>query len=1043
MFLTTIEKPWYLLLLLVLPWIWIWGRQSLSGLGRWRRAFALVLRSVVIVLIVLALAEAQWQRKNERMTVTYLLDQSESIPPDQREAMAEYVVSDVEKFRDAAASDRASVIVFGRQAHIEVPPLDDDLPLVHRLEAVGALKRDATNLESALRLAQATFPEDSSRRVVIVSDGNENLGNALRIARSMAADGVGMDVVPIWINRDKDVSVERMALPSGIRIDQPFDARVVVENLSTGEAPDTAPPPTDSKGRDSDDVMPGAIAGRLRVVRRQGKDQVVLLESPVLLPPGKSVFSFHDKLKSSDFYEYSAQFIADNPQQNLVAQNDIARSFTHVQGTGKVLLIEDFSHRKADGSGEFSLLADRLRGLGLEVVVQFSNELFTSLAELQPYDTVILANVPRSGGSTSEVQSFSDAQIKMLVQNTQQMGSGLIMLGGPESMGPGGWGNTELEKAMPVNFHVKNAKVKATGALAMVMHASEIPEGNHWQKVIGIEALKSLGPHDYAAVVQWDGRQGRESWLWGGRNGFLTVGGNSLTMRRRLDQMTPGDMPDFEPSLRMARAAFASLPNVGVKHMICISDGDPTSPTQSTLQGLKQLGVKVTTVAVGAHGPPGHATMQHVAKVTGGRYYVVRSPNALPKIYQKEARVVSRPLIVEKDLQPTLVSNHEILKGIDALPPLRGFVMTTTKENPLVEVSVLSPFPEVRENATLLAGWSFGLGRSVVFTSDAGYRWATEWADWPGYDKFFGQLVRWSMRPVGETGNFSIATERLDGTTRVVVDALDKDEEFLNFLNLSVSVVDPSMTAQQFNMRQVAPGRYQADVPTGSAGNYFFHVMPAPGLSPLRTGVNIPYSAEFRDRQTNRQLLKQLADIQPAGGKRGLMRGGNEPAPMDQQFQDDTFRRDLADAVSSNFIWPWLLLVAGCLFFGDVFVRRVAMDFAWIGEKIRHWASRWRRHDEPVEWEEPMERLRSRKAAVRTELDERRAATRFQVDDDEEVDTSVLEQENSSAEVRDRPRRPAASVEVDAEEDHSYTARLKRAKQDAMRNREGKGPKGR
>ena len=72
----------------------------------------------------------------------------------------------------------------------------------------------------------------------------------------------------------------------------------------------------------------------------------------------------------------------------------------------------------------------------------------------------MLANVPRA---TSDEVSFSDEQIDMLVRNTQQMGAGLVMLGGPDSFGAGGWTGTELEKAMPVDFQIRNAEVGPRG----------------------------------------------------------------------------------------------------------------------------------------------------------------------------------------------------------------------------------------------------------------------------------------------------------------------------------------------------------------------------------------------------------------------------------------------------------------------------------------------------------------------------------------------------------------------------------------------------
>ena len=65
------------------------------------------------------------------------------------------------------------------------------------LESLFELRTDATNIASALKLAQASFPEDSAKRIVIVTDGNENLGDARTVARTLADDGIGIDVVPI------------------------------------------------------------------------------------------------------------------------------------------------------------------------------------------------------------------------------------------------------------------------------------------------------------------------------------------------------------------------------------------------------------------------------------------------------------------------------------------------------------------------------------------------------------------------------------------------------------------------------------------------------------------------------------------------------------------------------------------------------------------------------------------------------------------------------------------------------------------------------
>ncbi len=183
----------------------------------------------------LALAGVQLVWVSDRVTVMYLLDQSESIPQAKRQVMLDYVIRSVRRHRDRAREDRAGIVVFGRDASIEIPPFDDDIPELRRLESLRG-RADATNLEAALNLAQASMPEDTSRRIVIVTDGNENVGQARKLAARVADSGIGIDVVPVLLEASNEVLVEKIDLPNNIRKGQPFEARVVVNNYSEGDS---------------------------------------------------------------------------------------------------------------------------------------------------------------------------------------------------------------------------------------------------------------------------------------------------------------------------------------------------------------------------------------------------------------------------------------------------------------------------------------------------------------------------------------------------------------------------------------------------------------------------------------------------------------------------------------------------------------------------------------------------------------------------------------------------------------------------------------
>jgi len=1007
----TFSAPGYFALLAILPVLWWFSVRRLALLGPVRRWIVIGLRTLVVLLLIVALAEIQTVRVSERLTVIYVVDQSLSIPAAQRRAMIEHVNGAIVKHRQD--DDRVGVVVFGRDAAIEVPPFDDDVRMSLVVESL--LDPDFTNLAGAMKLAQASFPEDAAKRIVLISDGNENVGDVAEQALGLAAAGIGIDVVPVRYSNRSEVAVERLTVPGDVRRGQPFDMKVVITNTAE-------PNNADSEDHSRD------ISGKLVVSQVIGGEPREISRKQVTLPPGKKVFTVRQEIDEPSFYTYEARFVPDRPEDDTMQQNNRATGFTNVRGKGRALLIENYEYSENRPTGEHAALVRALLRQGIEVEVHQSDQAFTGLDELQQFDTVLLANVPR--------EHFTDGQMEMLVSNTQHMGAGLVMLGGPNSCGAGGWANTEVEKALPLDFQIKSAKVVPRGALVMLIHACEIPDGNHWQKVIAHEAVKVLGARDYCGVLYWG--NGGTQWMW--RNGLLTVGGNRNRMMALVDQMTPGDMPDFDPALKMAVAGFQKVPDAAVQHMIIISDGDPTPPTWSVIRNLKSMKVTISTAAVGSHGQAGSQLLADIAADTGGKYYAVRNANALPQIFQREARRVARPLIWDKrPVRPNVQFPHEMVSGVEDLPPLDGFVMTTKKDNLLVDISLTSPEPAAGLNNTILASWTYGLGKAVVFTSDTGALWTSGWTGTPVYDKLFGQIVRWSMRPSGQSGNFSVATEVEDEQVRVVVTALNENDEFYNFLSISSIAVGPDMKPMPLELQQTAPGRYVGTFPAKGTGSHLLNITTTvPSADDptkrqpvsIRAGVNVPYSDEFRDRAANEALLGELAKIEPKGGKSGLV---IEPSADDKQSDGllavNTFRHgELAKATSSQDVWYFVVLLASGLFFFDVFFRRVQVSLAWVPPMAgRAWNFVLRRDGKPVVVE-TMQRLRSRKAEVTGHIEQLRADARFEAPPETTANVELLdEQPGQATSAITRPTGPEDPTSPKTDEE-SYTERLLRAK---------------
>lgn len=216
------------------------------------------------------------------------------------------------------------------------------------------------------------------------------------------------------------------------------------------------------------------------------------------------------------------------------------------------------------------------------------------------------------------------------------------------------------------------------------------------------------------------------------------------------------------------------------------------------------------------------------------------------------------------------------------------------KENELVEAPIISPLPTGQVDP-VLAHWTFGPGRSVAFTSDAGRRWTTAWRDWDNYTASWSQVIHWFVRPTGDR-NLNLSVRREGGQIKIVVDALDKSDEFLNFLRIAGNVAKPGPTNQAVELAQTAPGRYETTVEGAEArGNYFVNLA-ALGTdktrSMLSTGISVPYSDEYRELKSNPATLETIASLTDGQVLSWKYRHDGEPDVARTLDQADAFRRD-------------------------------------------------------------------------------------------------------------------------------------------------------
>ena len=797
-------------------------------------------------------------------------------------------------------------MVFGRNAAVELPPRMS-VPFEGVINS--QVSRDATNLEQTLSLSAAIVPEENAGRVVLISDGTETEGRLAAEIDRLRGRGIRVDVLPVDYSGGDEVWLERLDLPRFVRQGETYEAGVVLSSLKEGK-------------------------GTL-VLTENGQE---VASEPVEYDAGKNRYTFPVRLRGPGYYEYAATIrpaddAAGNPADGL-AENNTALNYLYLEGAGKVLVVTDPAGDPRDIESFVAAAREGER----EVTTLDGYAFPRDVLSLMPYDLIVFAGVPADAFDAAQLQSVRDA--------VRDLGTGFLMLGGPGSFGAGGYQNTPVEEALPVDMDITRRKVLPKGALVVILHTCEFPQGNTWGKRICKRAIQVLGDQDECGVLVADYIDGEE-WLF-----ELTPAGRYPELVPKINAARIGDMPDFAQTMRAGLDALKES-DASAKHMIIISDGDPQPPSPALVREYADAEIAISTVAIFPHGGDRNSinTMRGIAAGTGGRFYLPDDPSELPGIFIKEAKTLRRTLIQNKTVVPEVATSHPILKGLGELPPVRGYVLTTPK-NKLDQQILHTPSDEKvapGEYDPVLAVQQFGLGRTGAFTADLGPNWGADWVTWDGYGPFVRQLVTHLGR-VRKQGHLRMSTYTDGSDGVVVVEDFHPDERFLE---IAVTVSGPREKSESAPLVQVGPRRYQARVPLWGKGRYQVigaasvagggaaePVAPATAADPnvpmgtvagandaiaeapaddateqVAGGFILPYSAEYLRFRSDPIVLKGVADS--TGGR--VLDG--DPETMGTLFTEDREPKR-----SSRPIFDWLLIALACGVPLDVAVRRVQLD---------------------------------------------------------------------------------------------------------------------
>ncbi|MDR1480254.1 MAG: VWA domain-containing protein [Planctomycetaceae bacterium] len=790
--------------------------------------------------------------------VFFLVDESRSIDGESRKFINSYLQNSIasnKKFTYSFISFArtpklsASIVEFAQQKS-ENAQIQDQ-----KNSEIDTNWRDETNIASAIDLAEELRELGGNYNIVLISDGNETIGNSLQSAVHCK---IPISTVPIPESKLPEISVSKFNVPFELKSGEPFNMDL---NIHSNQPADVA----------------------ISIFRNEFK----IYSSNSKLVTGENKFRFQQTASDERLQEFSVKI---ESVQDTINENNYAR---------KLVMTGDQPHILAIDSNVESLdnFAAAMFEQGLKVEVRPIEGIPKTADKFMQFDAIIISDVPAA--------AFSLQQMDLIREYVYDFGGGLIMIGGENSFGQGGYYKTVIEDILPVRCNFDDEKEKSPVAISLVLDRSGSMSGEKIKTAQDAAkgVIDLLSANDFISIIAYDAIP------------HVVVPSQKITspstIRATINSLTSGGGTNIYLALQESYEQLSRL-NTSSKHVILLTDGKSGAGDFDVL--LKRMVADGITVTVICIGEEDDGLLKRIAELSNGRFYQIANPNSVPQIFANETMLSNKSAVSEMPFIPIIVTKNTILDGIliDRIPTLLGFVRTKAKTTSKIILATESGEP--------LLNWQrYGIGIAAAFTSDVKNHWAAEWIVWNDFAKLWSQIIRFTMQQQ-KSNNSVIECKFADGQLEVIVDILDADERFIDGLIGMLTIIMPDLLKQKIPFEQIAAGRYKATFDTNSTqsipnpvsqGNYLLQMQlqtkEQQTVLQHSRGIVVDNLDELRGVGVNIELLRRISEL--TGG---------------------TFNPDPADILSKqnkpvfkNFsLRPYLLAAIILLFLLDVFLRR-------------------------------------------------------------------------------------------------------------------------
>lgn len=659
----------------------------------------------------------------------------------------------------------------------------------------------ASNLEKGLSKARKGEP------VIFLTDGYETKGNVRSGLESLRkSDSPVFPLVPQKLASEDIVGITALSAPLLSKKGESVDVRVALGNTS-------------------------ALTARGELVVRDGSREV--LRKFVQVEPQKEVLiaASSDPL-AKGVREITAEFKPDD-SKHLPSSRTI---FLSGEEREKVLLL--------NGSSEDSrILESTLRDLGYELDSILGGQNAIPFGQIDDYKVVVLNNVP-----FATIKADGAAKIETFVKT----GGSLLMLGGNQSFGLGGYIGTPIDSILPVNLVPPHTEQKRLNvAVQLVLDKSQSMSFDNkidFVKDAAREVVKSLKDDDYIGVMGFD-----DTPFPVVKMGL--VGQVRSEANEKIGRIFASGKTNLAPAIDEARKALERAP-AGRKHLIILTDGKIPDAGPFYVEFIKQLrisGITASTVMLGSEDDFG--LLRQMANVGGGTYYQTSDAMALPRIFISDIKVASGEKTLKEDVEYDARIGPSGVKStsLERYPALKGYVETKPKDGANLEIVVFGD----NKAEPLLASWQVEQGNVIAYTSDANGRWSTHWAQWDKYRQFWNDIF---SSLVGDSGSGDAKYD-----LRYYFEGADLALDFAVYSgqlkgDITAQVTGPDGTPILVGFDPIASGHFKGVVRDLRAGRYDITIRLGPkAISTVAVNVPGDLFGERKGRGFNRPLLEEVA----------------------------------------------------------------------------------------------------------------------------------------------------------------------------------------